>query len=53
MDNKFRIFCPEQATCEDACENCNKTKDELGHEINKRYLKSIGKTCMCAECSDQ
>ena len=24
-----------------------------GHEINKKYLKSIGRICLCAECCDR
>ena len=53
MDNKYRIHCPKNTECTNVCKDCDKTKNELGHTINKNYLKSIGRQCLCAECCDQ
>jgi hypothetical protein len=52
MESKYREFCPKHPYCEDKCELCIETKGDLGHEINKNYLKSINKICLCAECCD-
>lgn len=61
MQNKDREFCPKNKEC--AIKDCsicifanNSTKsggdDDLQHEINRNYLKSIGKVCLCCECCD-
>jgi hypothetical protein len=60
MDSMFRKFCPKNKTCKEKCEECalatnkenNGGNDNLQHEINKAYLKSIGRVCLCAECAD-
>ena len=39
--------------CHRSCDECEETKGPLGHEVNKNYLKSIGKVCLCAECADK
>ncbi len=62
MNSKYRIFCPKSDKCK--IKNCAKCKlanndekaggdENLQHEINKNYLKSIGRICLCAECCDR
>jgi hypothetical protein len=53
MNNEFRKFCPKNKDCSEECKTCLLIKDELGHEINKNYLQSIGKICLCADCCDE
>ena len=53
MDSIYRKFCPKNNNCKEICEKCKLISGKLGHEINKRYLKSIGKICLCAECCDK
>ena len=52
MHSKYRKFCPKKDSCDENCEDCMETSKMLGHEINKNYLESIGKKCMCSECRD-
>lgn len=53
MTAEDRQFCPENISCEESdCSTCEKTLGDIGHEINKNYLRSIGRICLCSECAD-
>jgi len=62
MENKYRNFCPKKIDCEaEDCSKCILTNnsiedggdDSLQHEINKAYLKSVGRVCLCCDCCDK
>ena len=62
MENKYRIFCPKDSVCTkdvdcSACVPANNNEDgggddELQHTINRRFLVSIGRVCLCSDCAD-